>query len=97
MVDADDRCKPIKQIRFKTALLQSDLCDCSDEYIVVKGKIFVKERNNIDRINRSLAFKTILDLLAAYQRSIICNFIGKLDENNGAKMFFIIEKAEETT
>ena len=25
------------------------------------------------------------------------NFIGKLDEDNGATMFFIIEKSEETT
>ena len=25
------------------------------------------------------------------------NFIGKLDKDNGAKMFFIIEKSEETT
>ena len=25
------------------------------------------------------------------------NFIGKLDKNNGAAMFFIIEKSEETT
>ena len=27
-----------KQIRFKTSMLRSDMCDYSDAYIVVKGK-----------------------------------------------------------
>ena len=30
-----------KQIRFKTAMLRSSLCDCSDAYILVKGNISV--------------------------------------------------------
>ena len=38
---ADDRYKPNKQIRFKTSMLRSDLCDFSDAYIVVKGEITV--------------------------------------------------------
>ena len=32
---------PNKQIRFKTAMLRSSLCDYSDEYILVKGNISV--------------------------------------------------------
>ena len=32
---------PNKQIRFKTAMLRSSLCDCSDAYILVKGNISV--------------------------------------------------------
>ena len=36
---AEDRDKPSKQIRFKTSMLRSDLCDFSDAYIVVKGTI----------------------------------------------------------
>ena len=36
---AEDRYKPSKQIRFKTSMLRSDLCDFSDAYIVVKGTI----------------------------------------------------------
>ena len=28
-----------KQTRFKTSMLRSDLCDFSDAYIVVKGKV----------------------------------------------------------
>ena len=48
----DGRCKPSKQIRFKTPMLQSDLCNYSDAYIVVKGKITVTGANNRDRKQR---------------------------------------------
>ena len=37
----NDEYKPNKQIRFKTSMLQSDLCDYNDAYIVVRGKITV--------------------------------------------------------
>ena len=50
--NADDRYKPSKQIRFKTSMLQSDLCDYSDACIV-EGRIIVKGVNNTDRLNRS--------------------------------------------
>ena len=43
---ADDRYKPNKRIRFKTSMLRSDLCDYSDAYIVVKGRITVTDRDN---------------------------------------------------
>ena len=54
---ADDRYKPSKQIRFKTSMLRSDLCDFSDAYIVVKGTITVIRRNNAKR-NKSTVFKS---------------------------------------
>ena len=57
---AEDRYKPSKQIRFKTSMLRSDLCDYSDAYIVVKGDITLTEaanRNFVDVRNRFLAFK----------------------------------------
>ena len=38
-------------------MLQSDLCDYSDAFIVVKGTITVEGANNRNRENRSLAFK----------------------------------------
>ena len=34
-------CSPNKQIRFKTAMLRSSLCNYSDAYILVKGNISV--------------------------------------------------------
>ena len=55
--NTEDRYKPSKQIRFKTSMLRSDLCDFSDTYIVVKGTITVTGTNNRSRKNRPLAFK----------------------------------------
>ena len=43
---AEDRYKPSKQIRFKTSMLRSNLCDYSDVYIVVKGTITITDPNN---------------------------------------------------
>ena len=34
-----------KEIRIKTSMLRSDLCDYSDEYIVVKGNNIVDKKN----------------------------------------------------
>ena len=34
-----------KEIRIKTSMLRSDLCDFSDAYIVVKGNITVTKKN----------------------------------------------------
>ena len=38
-------------------MLRSDLCDYSDAYIVVKGKIIVRGANDANRINKKLTFK----------------------------------------
>ena len=57
---AENRYKPSKQIRFKTSMLRSDLCDFSDAYIVFKETITLtktNERGFIDIGNRFLAFK----------------------------------------
>ena len=44
-----------KEIRIKTSMLRSDLCDYSDAYIVVKGTITIVRPNNAKR-NKSAAF-----------------------------------------
>ena len=54
--NAEDRYKPIKQIRFKTSMLRSDLYDFSDSYIIVKGTITVTDPHN-DTHDKKLAFK----------------------------------------
>ena len=46
-----------KEIRTKTPMLRSDLCDFSDVYIVVKGDITVTRSDNAKR-NKSVAFKS---------------------------------------
>ena len=54
--ETNDRCKPNKPIRFKTSMLRSDLCDFSDAYIVVKGKITVTDPNS-DTYDKKIASK----------------------------------------
>ena len=46
-----------KNIRHKTSMLRSDLCDYSDAYIVVKGRISVTGTNAANRRNKNLTFK----------------------------------------
>ena len=36
---------PNKEIRIKTSILRSDLCDFNDAYIVVKGNITVNKKS----------------------------------------------------
>ena len=45
-----------KEIRIKTPMLRSDLCDYSNAYIVVKGDIIVTNPNNAKR-NKAVTFK----------------------------------------
>ena len=47
-----------KQIRFKTSMLRSDLCDFSDAYIVVRGKIIVSaDEKDRDEMIRQVILK----------------------------------------
>ena len=58
---AENRYKRSKQIRFKTSMLTSDLCDFSDAYIFVKGAIDLTKadgRRYTDIRDRLLAFKS---------------------------------------
>ena len=45
-----------KEIRIKTPMLRSDLCNFSDAYIVLKREITVINQNNAKR-NKAVAFK----------------------------------------
>ena len=49
-------CNVNKEIRIKTSMLRSDLCDFSDAYIVLKGIITVVRSNGAKR-NKSVSFK----------------------------------------
>ena len=55
-VNAENRYNPTKQLRFKTSMLRSDLCDYSDAYIVVKGTITVTDPDNA-AYDKKVAFK----------------------------------------
>ena len=50
-------CNTSKQVRFKTTMLESDPCDYSDNYFVVKGTITIAGEENKDRKNRDLILK----------------------------------------
>ena len=41
-----------KEIRIKTSMLRSDLCDFNDAYIVLKGDITVTEPDNANKIKQ---------------------------------------------
>ena len=51
-----------KNIRFQTSLLRSDLCDYSNAYIVVKGRVSVTNNNSANRIYKKLTFKNNVPL-----------------------------------
>ena len=63
---------PNKEIRIKTSMLRSDLCDFSDAYIVVKETIAVTELDNAKR-NKEVTFENNAPFI---------NFISKV---NGIK------------
>ena len=65
-----------KPIRFKTSMLRSDLCDYSDAYVWVKGKITVTDPNNNVNFDRRLTLKN-----NAPFTSCISKINGKLVEN----------------
>ena len=46
-----------KEIRIKTSLLRSDLCDYSDAFISVKGDVTLESGNAANKRNKYLAFK----------------------------------------
>ena len=53
----------VNQIKFKTAMLRSSLCDYSDAYILVKGKITITgagdnaAAKHVDERDKGVAFK----------------------------------------
>ena len=66
-----------KPIRFKTSMLRSDLCDYSDAYVWVKGKITVTNPNNNANFGRRLTLKNN----APFISPCISKINGELVEN----------------
>ena len=58
---------------------RSNLCDCSDVYIVVKGDITIEGDSDVNKRNKNLAFKNNAP------------FINCISKNNGVK----IDNAED--
>ena len=62
-------CNPNKEIRIKTSMLRSDLCDFSDVYIVLEGDITL-EGDDANKQIKILHLKTMHHLLTAFQKLI---------------------------
>ena len=58
------------QIRFKTSILRSSLCDYSNAYILVKGAITVTDTAGQDRRNNGANKKLILKNCAPFTNCI---------------------------
>ena len=59
-----------KDLRFKTSMLRSHLCNYGDAYIVVKGAIVLlaADANENDKAEKMLRLKIMLHLDHAYQK-----------------------------
>ena len=64
-----------KNIRFKTSILTSNLCDFSDTFIVVKGTITIEGNNDDKTINKKLILKNNAPLRSCISK-ISNTFIG---------------------
>ena len=91
-----------KEIRIKTSMLRSDLCDFSDAYIVVKGNIIVSKKtftpDDIDAPNNTAANVTATNTannnVFGDKKLVFKNnapFINCISKNNGVK----IDNAED--
>ena len=69
-----------KEIRIKTSMLRSDLCDFSDAYIVVKGNIIATKKHLLLMILMHLIIKKLTKLLLILQ--IIMLLVIMLFKNN---------------
>ena len=66
---SEGNCNVNKEIRIKTSMLRSDLCDFSDVYIVLEGDITL-EGDDANKQIKILHLKTMHHLLTAFQKLI---------------------------
>ena len=92
----------IKEIRIKTSMVTSDLCDYSDAYIVVKGRVIVDKitftANDFDALNNTAANATATNTLNDNEfgeKNLVfknnAQFINCISKTNGVK----IDNAED--
>ena len=68
---------PNKQIRFKTAMLRSSLCDYSDAYVLVKGNISVNNTAAEGTAANNASKKVIFKICAPFT-----NYISKINNTH---------------
>ena len=82
-----------KNVRFKTSILRSDLCDYSDAYIVVKGRISVIGNNNANKRNKKLNFKNNA-LFTSCISKIDNTFVGNAEDFDIVMMYNLLEYSD---
>ena len=60
-----------KEIKIKTSMLRSGLCDFSDVYIAVEGDITLEGHNDTNKQNENPVFKPMHHLLTAFQKLMV--------------------------
>ena len=86
--NAENRYKPSKQLRFKTSMLQSDLCDYSDAYNVAEWTISVKDPND-NEYDKKLALKNKAPFISCITNYTLIDNAEDLD--NVMPMYNLIE------
>ena len=81
-----------KQLRFKTPMLRSDLCDDFDACIVIKAKINVTNQNN-DAYDKKLAFKNNVPFISCISK--INNTLNAEDLDNVMPMYNLSEYSKK--
>ena len=76
---------PNKQIRFKTAMPRSSLCDCSDAYILVKGNIYVNN-SAAECAAANNAAKKVITRIRIVSKTRIISTKSKFKSINWAKL-----------
>ena len=64
---SEKNCNPNKEIRMKTSMKRSDLCDFNDVYIVVKGNVTVNKKTFTDDVLKHLIIHQRMQLLLILQ------------------------------
>ena len=71
---SEKNCNVNKEIRIKTSMLKSDLCDYSDAYVVVKGTITIL-RPNVTKKTKVLRLKAMHHLSIVFQKLMVKKLI----------------------
>ena len=91
----EENCNVNKEIRIKTSVLRSDLCDLSDAYIVLKGTITVTNPDGANW-NKSVAFKSNAPFINCISK-INCVKIDNAEDLDVMPMYNLLEYSKNYT
>ena len=86
-----------KEIRIKTSMLRSDLCNFNDAYIVVKGDITLEGDNFTNKRNKNVAFKNNVPFINCISKINGVKFDNAEDLDVIMSMYNLIEYSKNYT